>query len=97
MPQGAVGILEAKGYVPIFDAVDSMVKATNVTVTGTARLGGGLVAVTVTGELATVEEAIEIGEETARAISDGEVRSIIFASPSTPIWALAYNPGLIDG
>ena len=34
-----------------------------------------------TGDLATVEEAVEIGEEVARAISGRAVKSIVFASP----------------
>ena len=58
----AVGFIEAEGFVPVFDAVDAMVKATEVEVRGAVRLGGGLVAVAVTGDLATVEEAVEVGE-----------------------------------
>ena len=41
----AVGFIEAEGFVPIFDAVDAMVKATEVDVRGVTRLGGGIVAV----------------------------------------------------
>ena len=93
----AAGFSEAEGFVPIFDAVDAMVKATEVTVRGTMRLGGGIVAVALTGDLATVEEATEIGAETARAVSGGKVTSIIFANPSVPVAAIAMNPGLIDG
>ena len=93
----AAGFIEAEGFVPIFDAIDAMVKATNVTVQGTMRLGGGLVAVALTGELATVEEATEIGEESARAVSGRPVNSIIFASPSEPVAAIAQNPALVDG
>lgn len=92
----AAGFIEAEGFVPIFDAIDAMTKATEVTVRGTMRLGGGLVAVALTGDLATVEEATEIGEETARAISGAPVRSVIFASPSGPVAALAANPDLLD-
>jgi hypothetical protein len=44
-----------------------------------------------------VEEATEIGAETARAVSGGKVTSIIFANPSVPVAAIAMNPGLIDG
>lgn len=93
----AVGFIEAEGFVPIFDAVDAMVKATDVDVRGTVRLGGGMIAVAVTGELATVEEATEIGAETARAIGGGRVNSIVFASPSAPLVAIAQNPSLLDG
>lgn len=94
---GAASFIEAEGFTPIFDAVDAMVKATEVTVSGTMRLGGGMVAVALTGDLATVEEATEIGAEAARAVSGGRVNSIIFASPSAPVAAIAANPDLIDG
>lgn len=97
MANQAVGFVEAQGFVPIFDAVDAMVKATDVTVEGVMRLGGGLVAVALTGELATMEEAVEIGTETARAVSDGSVQSIIFANPSHPVAAIARSPRIIDG
>lgn len=93
----AAGFVEAEGFVPIFDAIDAMVKATSVQVTGTIRLGGGLVAAAVVGDLATVEEALEIGVAKARAASSGSrVSSIIFASPAIPVAALAANPELLD-
>ena len=91
MSRIAVGFIEAEGFVPIFDAVDAMTKATEVDVRGTTRLGGGLVSVAVSGDLATVEEAVEIGEETARAISGRNVKSIVFASPAGPILAIAAD------
>jgi len=91
----AVGFIEAEGFVPIFDAVDAMVKATEVDVRGVTRLGGGIVAVAVAGDLATVEEAVEIGEEVARAISGRAVKSIVFASPCAPVGALADDLALV--
>ena len=95
MPSRAVGFIEAEGFVPIFDAIDAMVKATDVEVRGVARLGGGLVAVALAGDLATVEEAVEIGEETARAVSARAVKSIVFASPSDPVAAIAAQTSLV--
>lgn len=91
----AVGFIEAEGFVPVFDAVDAMVKATEVEVRGAVRLGGGLVAVAVTGDLATVEEAVEVGEEVARAVSGRAVKSIVFASPCTPVQALASDMAMV--
>lgn len=96
MANQAVGFIQADGFVPIFEAVDSMVKATNAEILGVVRLGGGLVAVSVTGDLATVEEAIETGNETASAVSQGKVKSIVFASPCDPVSAIATNPALVD-
>ena len=95
MARTAVWFIEAEGFVPIFDAVDAMTKSTEVDIRGTVRLGGGLVAVAVSGDLATVEEAVEIGEETARAISGRGVKSIVFASPAEPILAIAADITII--
>ncbi len=97
MANVAVGFIEAEGFVPIFDAVDAVVKATNVRVDGVVRLGGGLVAVALSGDLATVEEAVEIGEETAKAVSGSEVRSIVFANPCDAVAVLATSTELLDG
>lgn len=97
MSNQAVGFLEADGFVPIFDAVDAMLKATDVGVSGVMRLGGGIVSVALRSDLATVEEAVEIGVQTARAVGGGTVKSIIFASPSDPVAAIAADTSIIDG
>ncbi|GEL17208.1 BMC domain-containing protein [Pseudonocardia asaccharolytica] len=92
MANQAVGFIEAEGFVPIFDAVDAMAKATDVEIRGVIKVGGGLVSVAIAGDLATVEEAADIGEETARAVSGRAVSSIVFASPSPPVAALGLDP-----
>lgn len=97
MANTSVSFIEAEGFVPIFDAVDAVVKATNVTVAGVVRLGGGLVSLALSGDLATVEEATEIGEETAKAISGTTARSIVFANPCDAVAALGTRTELLDG
>lgn len=93
----AVGFLEADGFLPVFDAVDAMVKATDVEVRGVTRLGGGLVAVALVGDLADVEEAMEIGEQSARSTNAAHIKSVIFAAPCTAVAAIADNPMMLDG
>ncbi|MFI5612608.1 BMC domain-containing protein [Amycolatopsis sp. NPDC051903] len=97
MANTAVGFVETEGFVPIFDAVDAIVKATTVTVEGVVRLGGGIVAVALSGDLATVEEATEIAEETAKAVSGAHVRSIVFANPCDAVAAVAAHTALLEG
>jgi ethanolamine utilization protein EutM len=93
----AVGIIEANGFVPIFEAVDAMVKASEVEVTGVVKIGGHIVSCLLTGELAAVRVAVDVGEEAARAVSSERVSSVVFASPSDPIRALAaYAAELIE-
>jgi ethanolamine utilization protein EutM len=61
----AIGMIETKGYVDAYAAADAMVKAANVTLAGRKEVGGGLVAITVTGD---------VGAEAAKAV--GEVVSV---------------------
>lgn len=96
MPNSSVGFIEAEGFVAIFDAVDAIMKSTNVEIQGVRRLGGGLVAVALSGDLATVEEAVAIGEQTVREVSGRQARAVVFAHPSDPVLALAMHPELVS-
>lgn len=70
----AIGMIETKGYVAAYAAADAMVKAANVTLTGRKEVGGGLVAITVSGDVGAVKAATEAGAEAAKAV--GEVLSV---------------------
>ena len=88
---GAVGIIEAEGFVALVDGAEAMTKGAQVTVGGMLSLGSGLVAVAVTGPLAQVVEAIEIGR---RAIRDGHgvpVSATVFANPCAAVRAIATH------
>ncbi len=93
----AVGFLEAQGYVPIFDAIDAMIKVARVELGGTVKLGGALIAVSILGELDSVLEAMEVGEETVRSLYAVEVRSVVFANPCPAVRALARAPDVVVG
>lgn len=87
---------EAVGFTPIFAAVDAMVKSAAAHVRGVMRLGGGLVAVALRGDLATVEEAVGIGERAASRLAPGQVSSIVFANPSDPVAGIAATPEMVN-
>lgn len=93
--RGAVGFLEAQGFVPALDAADAMTKAAHVRVHGVSRLGGGLVSICLSGDLAQVVEAIEVGEETVRAHRGVEVRAVVFPNPCPTVRAVAHHPDLV--
>ncbi len=93
----AVGIIEATGFVPIFDAVDSMTKAAEIVVCSVNKIGAHLVACIVEGELAAVRVALDVGEESARAVGATDVRTVVFASPSEPIAVLAESAPTLLG
>ena len=62
----AIGMIETKGYVAAFAAADAMVKAANVNIVGKKEVGGGLVAIIVSGDVGAVKAATEAGAEAAR-------------------------------
>lgn len=70
----ALGLLETKGLVAMIEAADAMVKAANVTLIGTEKIGSGYVTVMVRGDVGAVKAATDAGAAAARRI--GEVVSV---------------------
>lgn len=48
----ALGMIETRGLVAAIEAADAMVKAANVTLIGTEKIGSGLVSVMIRGDVA---------------------------------------------
>jgi len=57
----ALGLIETKGLVGAIEAADAMVKAAKVKFLGRQKVGGGLVAVMVAGDVGAVKAAIDAG------------------------------------
>ena len=57
----ALGLIETKGTLAAVEAADAMVKAADVTLVEKTRVGGGLVPLTVTGDVAAVQAAVDAG------------------------------------
>ena len=57
----ALGMVETRGLVAAIEAADAMVKAANVTLIGTEKIGSGLVSVMVRGDVGAVKAAVEAG------------------------------------
>ena len=70
----ALGLIETKGLVGAIEAADAMVKAAQVTLIGSEKVGGGLVAVMVRGDVGAVKAATEAGAAAAEKI--GELISV---------------------
>ncbi len=66
----AIGTVETRGLPAAIQAADTMVKTSNVRLLDLDYVGSGLVAATVTGEVAAVKAAVENAVETAGAISE---------------------------
>lgn len=70
----ALGLIETRGLVAAIEAADAMVKAANVTLIGTEKIGSGLVSVMVRGDVGAVKAATESGREAAARL--GEVIAV---------------------
>jgi ethanolamine utilization protein EutM len=70
----ALGMIETKGLVGAIEAADAMVKTANVEVTGKEYVGGGMVTVTVRGDVGAVKAATDAGAAAARRV--GELVSV---------------------
>jgi len=89
----ALGMIETRGLVGAIEAADAMVKAANVTLLGKERVGGGLVAVMVRGDVGAVKAATDAGAAAAKRVGElvsvhviprphDEVESILPAAPA---------------
>ena len=67
MSQEALGMVETRGLVASIEAADSMLKAANVALVGTEKIGSGLVTVMVRGD---VKSAVESGAESAGRLGE---------------------------
>ena len=71
MAYEALGMIETRGLTAAIEAADAMVKAAEVTLIGTEKIGSGLVTVMVRGDVGAVKAAVESG--TAAASKLGEL------------------------
>ena len=70
----ALGMIVTKGFVPLVEATDAMMKAANVTFLGWDKVGAGLATVFVTGDVAAVKAATDAGANAGGRV--GEVVSV---------------------
>ncbi|HCD42600.1 MAG TPA: microcompartment protein [Lachnoclostridium sp.] len=66
----ALGFIETKGVLAAIEAADAMLKAADVSLLEKTKVGGGLVAVTVTGDVAAVKAAVDAGAAAVERIND---------------------------
>ena len=66
----ALGMIETRGLVAAIEAADAMVKAAEVTLIGTEKIGSGLVSVMVRGDVGAVKAAVEAGSATAQRLGE---------------------------
>lgn len=70
MAQEALGMVETRGLVAAIEAADAMLKAANVALVGTEKIGSGLVSVMVRGDVGAVKAAVEAGGQCAQQLGE---------------------------
>ena len=70
MAYEALGMIETRGLTAAVEAADAMVKAAEVTLIGTEKIGSGLVSVMVRGDVGAVKAAVESGTAAAQRLGE---------------------------
>ena len=70
MSQEALGMVETRGLVASIEAADTMLKAANVVLVGTEKIGSGLGTGMVRGDVGAVKSAVESGAEAAGRLGE---------------------------
>ena len=70
MAQESLGMIETRGLTAAIEAADAMVKAAEVTLVGTEKIGSGLVSVMVRGDVGAVKAAVEAGSAAANRLGE---------------------------
>ncbi|RXJ04174.1 BMC domain-containing protein [Anaerobacillus alkaliphilus] len=90
MMNESIGIIETKGLTAAIEAADAMLKAANVEIVGSEKIGSGLVSVIVKGDVGAVKAATEVGAEAAGRI--GEVVAVhVIPRPHSDVAKLLPN------
>jgi ethanolamine utilization protein EutM len=70
MTQEALGMVETRGLTAAIEAADAMVKAADVKLVGTEKIGSGLVTIMVRGDVGAVKAATEVGAAAASRLGE---------------------------
>ena len=89
----ALGMVETRGLVPLFEAVDAMLKSATVEFRAWEPVGSGLVTAFVEGDVAAVKAATDAGAEAAGQL--GEVVSVqVITRPHDDLALMLANIGV---
>ena len=65
----SLGLIETKGLIAAIESADAMLKTSNVNILEKTYVGGGLVSIAVTGDVAAVKAAVEAGAAAVKNIN----------------------------
>lgn len=70
LKMSAIGMIETRGLTASIEAADAMLKAADVELVGTEKIGSGLITVIVKGEVGAVKAATEAGANAATRLGE---------------------------
>ena len=70
MPRLALGIIETRGLIGLIEAADVALKTADVTIVGYEKIEGGLVSVTLRGDVASIKAATDAGAAAANRVGE---------------------------
>ena len=73
----ALAMVETKGFVAAMEAVDAALKSASVVLLGWKKVGGGLVAISFTGDVASAKAALESAVDAASKVGTVESAAVI--------------------
>jgi len=86
----ALGMIETRGLIAAIEAADTMLKAADVELVGTEKIGSGLVTVMVQGDVGAVKAATEAAQEAASRL--GELVAVhVIPRPHTGVGSILPN------
>lgn len=89
----ALGMIETYGLVPAIEAADAMLKAAEVRLLERTFVKGGLVAVTVTGDVGAIKAAVDAGAAAAARLGERAlVSQHVIPRPHTEVGECIINP-----
>lgn len=89
----ALGMIETRGLLASIEAADAMLKVADVTLLDRTKVGGGLVTISVTGDVAAVKAAVDAGAAAAERLGDGLlVTQHVIARPQQDVELLFRPP-----
>ena len=77
----AIGLVETKGLIAQIEALDSMLKAANVSLVKQVQIGGAFVTTIIRGDVGSVRAAVDAGSAAASQIGE-LVSAHVIARPS---------------
>lgn len=88
----ALGLIETRGLLPAIECADVMLKTAQVNIVGRTFVGGGLVTISVTGDVGAVKAAVAAGVTAVEKINSlSLISQHVIPRPHNDIEAIVFN------